>query len=73
MSKVLDPGPEIEVVLKVRMSDEKDEILHQSGDTIAEKLISMSKKNRALNLETEKERTKARNLEREIRELHHDR
>ena len=43
--------------------------MHQSGDTIAEKLIGMTKKNRALNLETEREKTKVRNLEREVKEM----
>jgi len=69
--QVRDKNGEIDRLLRriERLSDEKDEILHQSGDTIAEKLISITKKNRAMNLDIERERTKVRNLEREIREV----
>lgn len=69
--QVRDKNGEIDRLLRKieRLSEEKDEILHQSGDTIAEKLIGMTKKNRALNLETEREKTKVRNLEREVKEM----
>lgn len=69
--QVRDKNSEIDRLLKKieRLQDDKDEILHQSGDTIAEKLISMTKQNRALNLEMERARTKVRNLEREMKEV----
>lgn len=69
--QVLDKNSEIDRLLKKieRTKKEKLDILDASGDTVAEKLINLTKRCSSLNLEMERERTKNRVLEKEIRDL----